>query len=73
MRAGDFSAPDFPTIYDPTTTALVNGQYVRQPFPGNKIPQARFDSVAAAIQQYYPKTSLAELYKSIIHAHPRYE
>ncbi len=46
MRAGDFSEPGVPTIYDPQTVCgfygnagcpLVNGSpvYTRQPFPGN--------------------------------------
>ena len=29
MREGDFSDPAFPTLYDPSTTALVGGQYTR--------------------------------------------
>src|SRR5215813_12714369 len=32
-------------IYDPTTTRLVNGQLVRDPFPNNKIDPSRFDPV----------------------------
>jgi len=64
MRAGDFSAAGFPTIYDPSTTVLVNGQYVRQPFPGNSIPQSSFDSVAAATLQYYPKPNLPGLFNN---------
>lgn len=41
-------------IYDPATTQTVNGQVCRDPFPGNIIPQSRFDTVAAKIQQYFP-------------------
>jgi hypothetical protein len=47
MYAGDFSfgGRGFP-IYDPTTTRqLDNGTWVRDQFPGNIIPQARFDPV----------------------------
>ena len=52
-RTGDFSqtrtADGRPvTIYDPLTTRLVNGQYVRDPFPGNRIPANRIDPVALA-------------------------
>lgn len=62
QRSGDFSqtftsAGKLVTIYDPQTTmADPNhpGQYIRSPFPGNKIPQSRLDPVAVAIQQYYP-------------------
>jgi len=41
-------------IYDPSTTRLVSGLQVRDPFPGNKIDPARFDPVAAKIQALYP-------------------
>jgi hypothetical protein len=54
MRAGDFTG--MPTIYDPTSP-IVNGS--RTPFASengglNQIPKARFDTVAAAAQAYYP-------------------
>ncbi len=49
MRAGNFSNPIFPTIYDPTTHA---------PFPGNVIPSSRLDTLAAAVQQYFPTPNL---------------
>jgi hypothetical protein len=35
---GDFSG--FRTIYNPFTTRVVNGTLVRDPFPGNQIPQS---------------------------------
>ncbi len=41
-------------IYDPATTRLVNGQLVRDQFPGNKIPTARFDPVAVKVQSLFP-------------------
>ena len=47
MYAGDFSfgGRGFP-IYDPTTTRqLENGTWMRDPFPGNIIPQSRIDPV----------------------------
>ena len=55
-RAGDFSqtrtADGRPiTIYDPLTTRLENGQYVRDAFPGNVIPTSRIDPVALALLQ----------------------
>lgn len=43
-------------IYDPRTTRDVNGVAVRDPFPGNIIPQARFDPVSAKILQVAPIT-----------------
>ena len=43
------------TIYDPATSHIVTGGVVsRDPFPGNIIPQARFDPVAAKIQNLIP-------------------
>jgi hypothetical protein len=50
-RQGDFSQSfntngSLRVIYDPMTSRVVNGQVVRDAFPGNKIPQARWDSLA---------------------------
>jgi hypothetical protein len=36
-------------IYDPATTRIVNGREVRDPFPGNIIPQDRINSVTKSI------------------------
>lgn len=63
-RTGDFSAPGYPTIYDPNTLVFVNGQYVETPVPGNKIPQSEIDPVAAAIQKYYPMPNLPGLFNN---------
>jgi hypothetical protein len=56
---GDFSggAP----IYDPQTTRLdpTGTHYIRDPFPGNKIPSYRLDSVGKAIAAYYPHVAKA--------------
>ncbi len=41
-------------IYDPLTTRTVNGQIVRDPFPGDIVPQSRIDPVAAKIQALMP-------------------
>ena len=42
-------------IYDPMTTVLTgNGQFTRQPFPGNIIPPSRFSPVAVAAQALFP-------------------
>jgi hypothetical protein len=57
-RGGDFSALSTP-IYDPATTRLVDGQYVRDPFPGNMIPMDRISTQASAIQGYLPKSNLS--------------
>lgn len=62
MHNGDFSAllanggAQY-TIYDPATrVAIAGGRFQQTPFPGNKIPAARFDKVGAAILSYYPST-----------------
>src|SRR5262249_15175091 len=57
-RAGDFSALTAQgrpvVIYDPLTSRTVNGAVVRDPFPGNRIPGNRINSVAAAMLKYLP-------------------
>jgi len=40
------------TIYDPSTGAMVNGAFVRQPFPGNMIPLNRINPIAKSILGY---------------------
>jgi hypothetical protein len=42
------------TIYDPTTTVLTNGQYLRQAFPGNQVPVSRQNPTALAIMGLIP-------------------
>jgi hypothetical protein len=43
-------------IYDPLSTQSVNGAIVRDPFPGNIIPQSRWDPVSKNILQLAPIT-----------------
>lgn len=80
MRAGDFTG--LPTLYDPTTqvTDPVTGAVTRQSFAdeynnGNKIPAAKFDAVAKAIQAYYPtaqdQTKTTNNYSYITLSQPR--
>ena len=46
------------TIYDPASaTTLAGGQVITNPFPGNIIPQSRFDPVAVKMQALIPATS----------------
>ena len=67
QRAGDFSQTftstgQLVTIYDPNSTVpdpSNPGQYIRTPFPGNKIPQDRLDPVALAIENYFPAPNQA--------------
>lgn len=58
-RQGDFSQSlidaGIPvTIYDPLTARIENGRVVRDPFPGNRIPQDRIDPLAKIYLGYYP-------------------
>lgn len=63
MRQGDFTG--LAPIYDPTTqTVDSSGVVHRQTFAaeygqGNKIPTSMIDSVASAIEAYYPKPNTA--------------
>lgn len=52
-RTGDFSQSKY-IVYDPTTTRLVNGSYVRTPFAGNKIPTAQLNSIGQQLAALYP-------------------
>jgi hypothetical protein len=61
MRMGDFSAPGFPTVYDPTSTTVVDGQTVRTALQGNKMNPTEISAVAAAIQNYFPMPNLPGL------------
>lgn len=61
-RQGDFSqtrnaSGQLIAIYDPFTTGADPdrpGRSIRQPFPGNVIPQNRFDPVARNLLPYFP-------------------
>ncbi len=68
MRAGDFSDPSQPPVYDPASRVIVNGILTRPPtqFPGNRI--LKFDSVAANIQNYFPLPNLPGLANNYYHA-----
>lgn len=47
-------------MYDPATTRTSEeGGVVRDPFPGNVIPQARFDPVARKLLAFYPTANRA--------------
>lgn len=68
-KSGDFSnfvdsqgAPV--VIYDPLTTRYdaASKSYVRTPFPGNRIPSARINAVAAKIMGYIPDPNISQAY-----------
>jgi hypothetical protein len=71
FRRGDFSGlvdrngRQIP-IYDPGTTQFVNGQYTRQQFPGNIIPESRFSSVAKNIIGELPQPTNAGILNNFL-------
>jgi hypothetical protein len=56
MLNGDFTfAGAGQSLYDPQSTRqLADGTWVRDPIPGNRIPQSRIDPVAQKIVQIHP-------------------
>ena len=46
----------FGQIFDPATTRTLNGQTIRDPFPGNIVPQGRWNPVSANILKLAPIT-----------------
>ncbi len=63
QRQGNFSqtlnsSGTLATIFNPFTTRLVNGQYVRDPFPNNTIPSSMLDPVALKLMAYYPNANV---------------
>ncbi len=64
QRSGDFSQTFNSTgvqalIYDPSTTRTASGGFIRDPFPGNKIPSNRFDPIATKVISLYPNPTSA--------------
>ena len=49
MKQGDFNWPGANQLFDPATTRFVDGKWLRDPFPGNRVPLARFDPVASKV------------------------
>jgi hypothetical protein len=66
MRQGDFS--ELPgAIYDPLTTVVLPGGGIRrEPFPGNVIPQNRWDPVTAKLMNAYPMPSSSALSNNLV-------
>ncbi|MBI4877877.1 MAG: TonB-dependent receptor [Acidobacteria bacterium] len=70
MRQGDFtnwvnSRGAVIPIYDPITTrGDGKGGFLRDIFPGNKIPQARLSPLSTAISKYYPNPNAPGLVRN---------
>ena len=63
QRSGDFSetrnaANQLITIYDPTTTRTNGTAFIRDAFPGNRIPANRIDPVGRNALTYFPTPNL---------------
>lgn len=56
-RNGDFTG--FNAIYDPATTVISGSTVTRQPFAGNRIPQARWDLAAKKLMDMFPVPNVA--------------
>jgi hypothetical protein len=59
MRKGDFSKlvdarNRAITIYDPESGRQIGSNWVRDPFPGNVMPQGRLNPTALTLMKYYP-------------------
>lgn len=63
MRLGDFSELNR-TIYDPET--LDPQTNTRQPFPNARIPQDRFDAVAAEVNSWWPEPQNNQLTRNFV-------
>jgi hypothetical protein len=70
MRTGDFSELSVP-IYDPLT--YNSGTNTRQPFPGNRIPSSRFDSVGTQLINLYPTPQNGGLSNNYTYVAPNWE
>src|SRR5205823_4292287 len=57
MKQGDFSELGSKLIYDPNSTATVDGVVTRTPFPGNRIQTSRFSSVSSKTLSLIPDPS----------------
>lgn len=60
QRQGDFSKTVQANlqpiiIYDPATTRQVGSNWVRDPFPGNRIPESRWDPVSKNVVKLIPE------------------
>lgn len=64
QKLGDFSRTfnqkgEVIQIFDPATTTLQGGKYVRTQFPGNVIPKSRLDPVSLNLLPFYPVANRA--------------
>jgi len=58
------------TVYDPSTTRIVNGVRVRDLFPNNIVPSSQFDPVALKVQALIPNPTNASLQNNGVYPYP---
>ena len=71
MKRGDFSeliAAGEGVIYDPATTRQVGSGFVRDPFPGNVIPNSRHSSISTKIWALVPDPDQPGLFNNFFAA-----
>jgi hypothetical protein len=69
-RSGNFSQLSS-VIYNPYTTAVVNGVTTRQPFAGNIIPPSLMNATGVDIMNLYPLPNLPGLANNFSYSPPR--
>jgi hypothetical protein len=57
LRSGDFSLVSY-AIYDPSTSHVVNGATVRNPFPNQLIPASRISPIALNYLKFFPQPDI---------------
>ena len=65
MRAGSFAG--IAAIFDPLSTATVNGASTRARFAGDQIPASRMDPVSAAMIKLYPTAQTSSLANNYVY------
>lgn len=53
-------------IYDPASQSTQSGQLVRNPFPGNIVPSARFDAPAVKLLDFWPAPTQGGLAQNFV-------
>ena len=66
FRQGDFSRLGSTLIYDPTTNRSTPTGIVRDPFPGNRIPQDRISTVSKNILPLIPTPNNAGIFNNFV-------
>ena len=66
FRQGDFSRLGSNLIYDPSTNRSTPTGIVRDPFPGNRIPQERFSAISRNILPLLPTPNNSGIFNNFL-------